>query len=83
MSTHTGPCKGPLASCVRCALERYFKDLEGEDAANVYDLVLSQVERPLIEVVMSRAGSNQVKAARMLGINRNTLRKKLKDHGLD
>jgi len=75
--------KGPVATCVRNALERYFSDLNGEKPGRLYKMVLSEVERPLLETVMHHAKSNQCKAARMLGINRNTLRKKLKLYGLD
>ncbi len=75
--------KGPLAACVRSALERYFHDLDGEKPGSLYAMVIGEVERPLLEAVMQHAQSNQCKAARMLGINRNTLRKKLKLHGLE
>ncbi|MFQ5995407.1 MAG: DNA-binding transcriptional regulator Fis [Acidiferrobacterales bacterium] len=75
--------EGPLASCVKTALERYFRQLDGEKATDVYDLVITQVEKPLLDVVMNHAQSNQSKAAEMLGINRNTLRKKLRLHGLN
>ncbi len=75
--------KGPLATCVKSALERYFHDLDGEKPGNLYAMVISEIERPLLEAIMHHAESNQCKAARMLGINRNTLRKKLKLHGLD
>lgn len=74
--------EGPLATCVKSALERYFRELDGEDATDLYDMVLAQMEKPLLEMVMNHTGSNQCKAAEMLGINRNTLRKKLKSHGL-
>ncbi len=60
-------------------LERYFKDLEGETTSGIWDMVLIAVERPMLEVVLGRAEGNQSRAAEMLGINRNTLRKKL-DH---
>ena len=80
----THPRKGPLSTCVKSALERYFHDLDGEKpAVDLYDLVVHEVERPLLEIVMKNVKSNQCKAAEMLGINRNTLRKKLKLHGLD
>ncbi len=75
--------EGPLAACVKSALERYFRQLDGEKATDLYDLVLKQVEKPLLEVVMNHAQSNQCKAAEMLGINRNTLRKKLRLYGLN
>lgn len=75
--------QGPLANCVKRSLDRYFRDLNGEKTTNLYALVLNEVERPLLEAVMRHAESNQCRAAEILGINRNTLRKKLKLHGLD
>lgn len=72
----------PLAQAVTMALEKYFTELNGESATNVYDMVIGCVEKPLLQVVMTRAGNNQTLAAQILGINRNTLRKKLGDHGL-
>lgn len=75
--------EGPLSTCVKSALERYFRHLDGEPTRGLYDMVLSQIERPLLEIVMNHTGSNQSKAAEMLGINRNTLRKKLKTYGLN
>ena len=81
MSTpHHNP--SALAQSVTQALEQYFAELHGEAAHGVYDMVLSCVERPMLEVVMRQAGNNQTVAAQILGINRNTLRKKLSDHGL-
>lgn len=71
-----------LSLCVRKVLNQYFKDLDGETAANVYEMVMNCVERPVIEIVMGRAGNNQSRAADMLGINRNTLRKKMLQHGI-
>ena len=67
---------------VRDSLEGYFRDLEGETPANVYDMVIRLVEKPLLEVVMGQAENNQSRAAEWLGLNRNTLRKKLVDHQL-
>jgi Fis family transcriptional regulator len=66
-----------LAEAVKRALERYFKDMDGETPHAIYDMVLRNVERPMIELVLSRAEGNQTVAAAMLGINRNTLRKKM------
>ncbi len=60
----------------------YFKDLNGTTPTNVYDMVLNEVEKPMLEVVMREAYGNQLRASEMLGINRNTLRKKLLHHGL-
>ena len=71
-----------LEQVVRDSLEGYFRDLEGETPANVYDMVIRLVEKPLLEVVMGQAENNQSRAAEWLGVNRNTLRKKLVDHQL-
>ena len=71
-----------IAACVRGALETYFRDLDGESPTNVYDMVLKSVERPMLEVILQQAGGNQTLAAEMLGINRNTLRKKITEHQL-
>ena len=71
-----------LAQCVINALEQYFRDLDGEKPAAIYDMVLKSIEKPMLEVVLAKTGSNQTLAAEMLGINRNTLRKKLTEHQL-
>jgi Fis family transcriptional regulator, factor for inversion stimulation protein len=71
-----------IASCVRAALDEYFKDLDGQRPHAVYDMVLHCMEKPLLEYVMHRAGGNQSKAAEILGLNRNTLRKKLQQHNI-
>jgi Fis family transcriptional regulator len=70
--------RGPLAACVKAAVERYFHDLNGEKPGNLYEMVISEVEAPLLEAALRYAQSNQCRAAEILGINRNTLRKKLK-----
>lgn len=77
------PKPAPVCQCVEKALEHYFRQLQGEAPAGLYDLVIAEVERPLLEVVMRHAGSNQSRAARFLGINRNTLRKKLTQYGIE
>ena len=69
-----------LDGCVRAALEEYFKDLDGEPPHAMYDMLIQCVEKPLLQFVMNHAGGNQSKAAEYLGLNRNTLRKKLKLH---
>lgn len=74
--------KNDIALSVTHALDRYFADLDGEKPANIYDMVMRQVERPLLESIMARVGNNQTQAAEILGITRNTLRRKLTDHGL-
>jgi Fis family transcriptional regulator len=56
--------------------------MEGEEPTGIYDMLLSTVEKPLLEVVMDRAEQNQSRAAEWLGLNRNTLRKKLLEHKL-
>ncbi len=73
--------KNDLAACVRGSLEAYFRDLDGEPPHAVYDMLLNCVEKPLLDYVLNHAGGNQSKAAEILGLNRNTLRKKLKQHG--
>lgn len=66
-----------LADCVRRSLERYFKDMDGEKPTSIYDMVLKNIEKPMIETVLGKSEGNQSLAAEMLGINRNTLRKKI------
>jgi Fis family transcriptional regulator len=75
--------KAPLAACVKQSLERYFNDLDGEKTTDIYEMVIAEVEKPLLEIVMRHVKSNQCKAAEILGINRNTLRKKLKLYKLN
>jgi Fis family transcriptional regulator len=69
--------------CVENALDIYFEDLDGHDPANIYELVLSQTEKPMLEVVLRQAQGNITKSAEMLGMNRATLRKKLKKYDLE
>lgn len=66
-----------LSDAVKRSLERYFKDMDGEKPTSIHDMVLRNVEKPMIELVLQRAEGNQTLAAEMLGINRNTLRKKM------
>lgn len=74
--------KKNIEECVRVSLEAYFRDLRGTEPDGMYDMMLKVVENPLLEVVMQHADSNQSKAAQWLGLNRNTLRKKLLEHKL-
>ena len=74
--------KKNIQECIKDNLEGYFQDLRGAEPHAVYDMVVNAVERPMLEVVMLRAEGNQSKAADWLGINRNTLRRKLLDHKL-
>lgn len=74
--------KENIQDVVKRSLEKYFKDLGELQPSNVYDMVVVTVEKPIFEAVMARADGNQSLAAEILGINRNTLRKKLQQHGM-
>lgn len=69
-----------LAEAVRRSLERYFRDMDGETPSGIYDMVLRNVEKPMLEIVLGKSEGNQTLAADMLGIDRNTLRKKMRQH---
>jgi len=71
-----------VAECVRTSLEGYIQDLRGTEPDGMYNMMVNAVEKPLLEVVMRHAEHNQSKAAQWLGLNRNTLRKKLLQHKL-
>ena len=71
-----------ISACITGALENYFRNLDGEQPSAIYDMVIKSVERPMIEVTLLQAGGNQTLAAEMLGINRNTLRKKITEYRL-
>ncbi len=72
-----------IALCVRRVLKKYFHDIDGETASGLHELFMASAEKPLIEEVLHRAGHNQSRAAEWLGINRNTLRKKMQQYGLE
>ncbi|MEQ1555606.1 MAG: helix-turn-helix domain-containing protein [Gallionella sp.] len=73
-----------MARYVRRALQEYFKDLDGEEpCAGMYDMVMNCVEKPLLEMVLEQVSGNQTRASEMLGMNRNTLRKKMLQHGIE
>ena len=74
--------KKQIEECIRDGLEGYFTDLDGVEPASMHEMFLSTVEKPLLDVVLKHAEGNQSKAAEWLGINRNTLRRKLIDHKL-
>jgi Fis family transcriptional regulator, factor for inversion stimulation protein len=74
--------KKAIDECIRASVEQYLKDLRGAEPDALHELFLGAAERPLLEVVMRHAEGNQSKAAEWLGINRNTLRRKLLDHKL-
>ncbi len=71
-----------LSGCVTQAMESYFQQLDGQDAVDLYEMVLSEVEAPLMAAVMEHVNGNQTKASRITGLNRGTLRKKLKKYGM-
>jgi len=74
--------KKHIEDTVRNSLEGYFRDLRGTDPDGIYDMLVKVVEKPMLEVVMAKADQNQSRAAEWLGLNRNTLRKKLLEHKL-
>lgn len=74
--------RAPLGECVSRALEDYFRQLEGHPAANLYEMLMTEVEVPLLRATLAHTHGNQSRAAEILGINRGTLRKKLKLYGL-
>ena len=71
-----------IADAVVRTLDQYFRDLDGEKPNALYAMVIKNVERPMLEFVLKQAGGNQTLCAEMLGINRNTLRRKLSEHAL-
>ena len=71
-----------LGESVRDAMEQYFSDLEGHEPAELYELFMSQVEKPFFETVMTQTGGNLSRAAEMLGLNRSTLRSRLRKYEL-
>ena len=74
--------KKHIEECIRTSLESYFRDLKGAEPHSVHDMIIAAVEKPLLDVVMKHAEGNQSRAAEWLGINRNTLRRKLLEHKL-
>lgn len=80
-STSTRPNQ-TLRDHVEMAMRNYFSNLDGERVNDVYEMVLAEVETPLLEVVLEYTRGNQTRASEILGLNRGTLRKKLKQHGL-
>ena len=72
----------PLRECVASALHEYLAKLDGHPPGNLYQMVLQEVERPMIEAALAHTGGNQSHAAEILGMSRGTLRKKLKLYDL-
>lgn len=77
----TNQCK--LSVAVNESLEDYFTHLDGQPPHAIYDMVLGCVEKPMLEFILNKVGGNQSKAAEILGLNRNTLRKKMAEYGLN
>ena len=75
--------KNPLRDCVQTVLELYFRDMDGHKAGDLYEMVISEVEKPMLATVLHHTRGNQSNAAEILGISRSTLRKKLRQYGLD
>ncbi len=72
-----------LGDNVRDAMAKYFKDMDGHEPNNLHELVMSQVEKPLIESVIDNSRGNVSRAAQLLGLNRGTLRNRMQKYGLD
>lgn len=73
----------PLRDSVKASLKNYLAQLNGQDVNDLYELVLAEVEQPMLDMVMQYTRGNQTRAANMMGINRGTLRKKLKKYGMN
>ena len=74
--------KKNLPDNIDTLLDQYFNDLDGDKPTAIYEMVINTVEKPLLLYIMNKTEGNQSKAAKMLGLNRNTLRKKLKQYNL-
>ncbi|MEA3278315.1 MAG: helix-turn-helix domain-containing protein [Pseudomonadota bacterium] len=72
----------PLSECVRNALRFYLRNLDGYEVNDLHEMVIGEVERPLIEIVLEYTQGNQTQGARMLGMSRSTLRKKIAHYGV-
>jgi Fis family transcriptional regulator len=71
-----------LRDSVETSMNNYFRQLDGQPVSDVYKMVLAEIEAPLLETVMAYTKDNQTKATELLGLNRGTLRKKLKEYNL-
>ena len=81
-SAQTKSTAHSLNECVGKALKNYFKDLDGEEASNLHELVISQVEKPLFQIVLNHYNGNISRTAQALGLNRGTVLGRLKKYGL-
>ena len=82
MSTKFNTNKRSLRGEVKRAIKQYYRNLDGQLPIELYNLTLSQIEPPLLEVVLKKCRGNQSEASKILGLNRGTLRKKLQKYGL-
>lgn len=82
MMTTTNDTNNSIANTIEFNVRQYFQVLDGESTTSLYDLIISQVEKPLLSVVLEHTNGNQSKSAEILGLNRGTLRKKLIQHQL-
>lgn len=74
--------KHDIEQCIRKSLDGYFQDLDESKPHDIYEMIIACAEKPMLETVLAKARGNQSLAAEYLGINRNTLRKKLQQHNL-
>tara|TARA_R110002072_G_scaffold116191_2_gene246609 strand:- start:6076 stop:6429 length:354 start_codon:yes stop_codon:yes gene_type:complete len=81
-ATDTAPAAGHLREAVTAAVRDYLEQLDGQLSSDVYQMVLAEVEAPLLAEIMAYTRNNQTRASIMLGLNRGTLRKKLKQYNL-
>jgi Fis family transcriptional regulator len=72
----------PLRECVRNAMRSYLRSLDGHEVTGLHEMVLGEVEHPLIETLLDYTQGNQTRAARLLGLSRSTLRKKMVCYGI-
>ena len=82
MSTKFNTKKRSLRTEVKRAIKRNYRNLDGHNPIELYNLTLSQIEQPLLEVVLKKCRGNQSQASKILGLNRGTLRKKMAKYGL-
>jgi Fis family transcriptional regulator, factor for inversion stimulation protein len=75
--------KSKLSNAVKESLEDYFINLDGQPPHAIYDMVLGCIEKPMLEFILNKVGGNQSKASEILGLNRNTLRKKMAEYNLN